>query len=163
MRCLLGARFSMTAEILSEIGVNSNSNSPDQGTWVSSQDPITGERNSRWVSAPDNPSTPGAVKKTVPCIARGVVDGGIRVAGTTENFGDWYESVEYVKMWTPARHILKKGDRVTSIRKGATGPVIWLDEEHDNEPTVFDVQGCTPLFDAFNKHIENYIMLKRSD
>lgn len=145
----------------------------EYGEWVRSQDPLTHEIVRVWkptvnTGYPSLPASPVTIYDTIPCIARGIVDGGIRVAGTTERFGDTYENIDFVKMWVPANIIISKRDRVTNIRD-PRGNVIWLDEEFsdpaiDETPraTVFDVNGVTPLFNAFNRHTESFVLLQRS-
>jgi hypothetical protein len=142
------------------------------GEFVEVQDPLTGEIVRVWKPfpvTPDDPATPDTNEETfeeIRCIARGIVDGGIRVAGTTERFGDMYENIDYVKMWTPANVRLTKRDRITNIR--GVGGSYWVDEEFTaiGEPpkaTTFNVNGVTPLFDAFNRHVENFVLLERVD
>lgn len=169
--CLTGARFTMNAEVLRRVGDNPATPEQDNegGAWESYQDPITGEILNRWVptDAQSVPLPDGSTEpvRTIPCMARGIVDGGIRVAGTTERFGDTYENVDYVKLWVPARVKISKRDRITNIRDRKNGTVIWVDEEYGDgfRPTVFNVNGVTPLFDAFNRHVENYVLLERVD
>lgn len=177
--CLTGARFNMSATLLHQ---NDDYNpypdpiNPDlYGEWVESQDPLTGEIVRVWVpfeEPVDDPETPedeGAVKiGTIPVVARGIVDGGIRVAGTTERFGDTYENIDYVKLWVPAHVRISKRDRVTNI-KDASGHIRWVDEEFsdpaiDETPkaTVFNVNGVTPLFNAFNVMTEQFVLLERA-
>lgn len=140
------------------------------GEWINSQDPLTGDIVRKWIPYPDDPSTPGRDESvhfgTIPCLARGVVDGGIRVAGNTEWFGSEYENMEFVKMWTPPKVKLTKRDRVTNIRNKKTDQILWVDEERVDgsyQATVFNVNGVTPLFDAFNKHVENFVLLERAE
>jgi hypothetical protein len=49
-------------------------------------------------------------------MARGIIDGGIRVAGTTERWGETYVDIDYCRIEFPSRIILSKRDRVTNIR-----------------------------------------------
>lgn len=151
--------------------IPSDINVDDYGTWVDSQDPLTGEIVRVWKPY-DNPVTPTNEDTlnigTIDCLARGIVDGGIRVAGTTERFGDTYANIDYVKLWTPAKTKISKRDRVTNIRDAKTGKVFWVDEEFVDPrttdtpaATVFNVNGVTPLFDAFNRHVENFVLLER--
>jgi hypothetical protein len=149
-------------------------NPDDYGTWVESQDPLTGEIVKVWKPFEDQPDIPETDynefrSSTINCLARGIVDGGIRVAGTTERFGDTYENIDFVKMWVPASRIITKRDRITNI-KNPKGQVVWLDEEFDDpndltppKATVFNVNGVTPLFDAFNRHTENFVLLERAE
>lgn len=176
VKCLTGARFTMNAEVLRWSGVVSTDTEPEGtgGTWVTYQDPITGEILNRWEpgEATDDPSTPAdetIVPVTISCLARGIVDGGIRVAGTTERFGDTYENIDFIKMWVPSHVRLSKRDRVTNIRAKKGGAVVWVDEEYPADaqgnfrPTIFNVNGVTPLFDAFNNHVENFVLLEKAE
>lgn len=167
MRCITGARFTMSAELLrtvTQADLDSDSD-PTGGNWVQIQDPITGAILNQWVPGADDPETPEyeATPVTVDCVARGIVSGGIRASGTAENFGDTYENIDLVRLWTPARVQITKRDRVTNIREKRGGRVVWLDEESGDSPTVFNVNGVTPLFDAFNRHIENFVLLERAE
>jgi hypothetical protein len=144
----------------------------DYGTWVKSQDPLTGDVVRVWVPFEDTPTTPdneATVYDSVPCLARGIVDGGIRVAGTTEWFGEDYRNIDFVKLWVPPHITISKRDRVTNI-KDAKGRIRWVDEEYtdprlDETPraTVFNVNGVTPLFSALNDLVEWYVMLERAE
>lgn len=146
----------------------------EHGEWVSSQDPLTGEIVRIWKPydvVPDDPRTPEDESFSVGeirCMARGIVDGGIRVAGTTERFSDTYENIDFVKLWVPADTIISKRDRVTNIAD-ATGHIRWLDEEYTDprtaeapHATVFNVAGVAPLFNAFNVMIEQFVLLDRA-
>lgn len=173
--CLTGARFTMSATLLHQ-NDNYTPGYPDindYGNWVNSQDPLTGEIVRVWEPFPDEPSTPdvdeSVVFGTIPCLARGIVDGGIRVAGTTERFGDTYENIDFVKLWVPSWVRISKRDRITNI-KDKSGHVRWLDEEFDNPnddlppvATVFNVDGVTPLFNAFNDITEQFVLLERAE
>lgn len=170
MRCLTGARFTMLATVLRQTSDYEEPLDPNQeGTWVDSQNPLTGEIVRIWQPIEDVPDNPDTVEidpkyQTIPCMARGIVDGGIRVAGTTERFGDSYENIDYVKLWTPSYVFLTKRDRITNIRT-ANGTIVWVDEEYDaTRATVFNVNGVTPLFDGpFNRHTENFVLLQRAE
>lgn len=175
LRCLTGNRFSMSATVLKPgAHIVDPVNPDDYGDWVDSQDPLTGEIVKTWEPfdvQPDVPETDYNEFRTgeINCMARGIVDGGIRVAGTTERFGDSYENIDFVKMWVPAKRILTKRDRITNIRN-PKGQIVWVDEEFDDpadlvppRATVFNVNGVTPLFDAFNNHIENFVLLERAE
>lgn len=173
MRCLTGARFTMSATVLRQTDDALDTVDPDVlGTYEEIQDPLTGEIMRVWVETeitPDDPSTPDVDERrvlTIPCMARGIVDGGIRVAGTTERFGDTYENIDYVKMWVPASVQLTKRDRITNIREARTGKIIWIDEEfgENAKATMFNVNGVTPLLNGpFNKHTESFILLERAE
>jgi hypothetical protein len=174
LRSITTHRFNMTATVLRQGQHIPDPVDPTQfGEYVEEQDPITGEITRVWRPYPDVPDTPDVDESvtfgTIRCMARGIVDGGIRVAGTTERFGADYENVDYVKLWFPVGVKLSKRDRITNIRNRA-GQVFWVDEEYDdNDPdtppraTMFNVNGVTPLFDAYNNLIENYAQLERAD
>ena len=181
MGCLTGARFNMSAVLLHQNDPYVPEGDIDvdkYGEWVLSQDPLTKEIVRVWkpyddVVIPDDPNTTDIDEHVqlgrIPVVARGIVDGGIRVAGTTERFGDTYENIDYVKLWVPAHVRISKRDRVTEIRD-ATGHIRWLDEEYsdprvDPHPraTVFNVNGVTPLFNAFNIMTEQFVLLERAE
>lgn len=179
VQCLTGARFTMQAEILTWAGSTLPPPPPEDeeipepdGEWVSYQDPITGEIYNEWKPGKvtyDDPSTPlvdetdyDATVRTIPCLARGIVDGGIRVAGSTERFGDMYENVDFVKLWVPGHIGIKKSDRITNIRAARGGAVVWKDLD-TGLPIIFNVNGVVPLFDAWNRVTEHFVLLERAD
>src|SRR5919206_4155785 len=161
-------RFNMKADVLKQGQYIPDPIDPEAyGEWVDEQDPLTGEIVRVWQPYPDNTNTPDVNENvtfgTIRCLARGIVDGGIRVAGTTERFGDAYENREYIKMWVTAKVILTKRDRITNVRNRCN-QIIWVDEEFDTlQATTFNINGVTPLFDAFNRHVENFLLLERAD
>lgn len=175
IKCLTAGRMTMTAALLHRsTGTAPDPDFEDFGEYVDTQDPLTGQIIKVWQPFPDIPTTPDVDESiyyaNVPCVARGIVDGGIRVAGTTERFGDMYENIDFVKMWVPAGIKISKRDRVTNIRD-PKGNIIWRDEEYADvlnpDPTetiarasVFNVNGVTPLFDAFNRHVESFVLLE---
>src|SRR5690242_17277187 len=112
----------MKATVLSQ-GVKNPTQ--DEGQWVEKQDPDTGEIIRVWTTDTD-PTTAGTQELEVPCIVRGVVDGGIRVAGTTERYtpAGIYENVDFAKMSFPANYIITKRDRITNI-KNPKGVIVW--------------------------------------
>jgi hypothetical protein len=170
--CLTAARFTMQAEILTQVGadpVNFDEDPEnDNLTLESYQDPITGAILNRWVQT-DNQSVPlpeGSLEavRTIPCLARGITGTAIaRTAGSSEDFGDTYENIEIVRMWVPASVRLSKRDRVTNIRARKGGAVVWIDEEYGDRPTVFNVDGVVPEFDPMNNHVQNLVMLNKVD
>lgn len=175
MRCLLSTRFVMTAEILrntADIGSEPGTiDVNDNSQWQEQQDPITGEIIRVWVPVTqdedDDPLTP-ASRFVIPCEVHGIVDGGIRVAGTTERFGKQYDSTDFAKMTFPAGIILTKADRVTNIRNKRTGEIIWKEEELDKvngdyRATVFNVNGVTPQPDPFGRVVSQFALLSRAE
>lgn len=157
----------MTATVLTQGGIIVDSTNPDGsvvGHYESKQDPETGEIIRVWVVEDTDPVVPGVQEKRVKCIVRGILDGGIRVAGTTERINPQgiIESVDFVKMQFPASVTITKRDRVTNIAN-RHGIIIWREEESNNAPTIFDVQGVTPVVDPFGNLIEWTALLQRSE
>jgi hypothetical protein len=158
-----------------------DTNLDEYGEWDSAQDPLTGEIVRVWQPYtnpvdPSSPSDPPTLLE-IPCLARGIVDGGIRVAGTTEWFGSKdYRSIDYVRLWVPPNVNITKRDRVTNI-KDTTGKIIWRNEEYEPQssdktaeeynqtvlPTLFNVNGVTPLLNAFNRTTEQYVLLENAE
>lgn len=161
MRCLTSARFNMVATILyqGEYGTPRTATS-----FVGRQNPVTLEIERDWVVDSDSVIA-GVQQVDFPLIARGIVDGGIRVVGTTEriNPDGVFVSEDYVRIQFPANIELSKRDRVYNIRNPKTGSAIWKEEEFDGDPTIFDVLGVTPILDPFGQHVENQALLQRSE
>lgn len=171
IQCLTSARFSMSAELLHW---NVDGNEPaftdgsPSGDWTLLQDSTTGEIKNIWTPRtidedpldPDNPLTP--VIDTFRCQARGVISQGVYASGSAETFGLHYETTDVVRMWVGAKTIITKRDRVTNIRDSKSKIPVFLDADFGNRPTVFNVHGVTPLFDGFNRHIQNYVLLERA-
>lgn len=169
--CLTSVRFNMKADVLRQGRIESDGdfNPTDQdGEWVMQQDPDSGDIIRTWQTnaapAGGTPTLPITGLESFACIARGVVDGGIRVAGTTERFGELYENVDYVMMTVGPKIRITKRDRVTNIRNRA-GTVLWRDEEAgpSSPPTIFSVLGVTPIPDPWGNLIEQRVMLERAE
>lgn len=166
MACLTSARFNMKADILLPTS-GSGEVIDEPNEWILTQDPDSGEIIRGYRAPVDNPATPtedeSALLGTFKCMARGIVDGGIRVAGTTETFTEIYDNVDYVRIWFPASVILTKRHQVTNIRDGK-GNIIWREEEIPGAPpTIFNVKGVTPMPTPFGKLGEKVAMLERAD
>lgn len=167
--CLTSARFNMYATVLSQgdwIPDDPLDPTSPIGHWENRQDPDTGEIIRVWVEEGEDidPDTPGVQSRKIPCIVRGIVDGGIRVAGTTERYtpGGQYESADWAKMSYPSNITLSKRDRITNVTD-RRGRVIWKEEEFSSAPTVWNVNGVTPIVDPFGIHIENMALLERAE
>lgn len=155
MTCLLGAKFNMEFDVLRQI-----TESDSTGSWIINHDPDSNEIIRTW--QPDS-TTPAEELDTFPCTARAIVDGGIRVAGTTERFGDMYEGVDYVRLNFPPNVRLSRRDMVTNIR-GSNREIIWIEEERDDQaPTVFNVNGISPILDPFGRVTEYMALLERAE
>lgn len=166
-RSITGARYTMRATIIRPGGIVVT-DSGTGGTWIEDQDKDTGEVIRVWVPIADDPATSENESNTVEikCWARGIVDGGIRAAATTESFDDIYRNVDIINMWIPKQYKVTKRDRITNIRS-KNGTVLWRDEENEVgsqvTPTVFNVNGVIPVFDPFNNHIDNFCLLERAE
>lgn len=162
--CLTGARFNMKADILRQGVDNTDTDDVDEGSWVVRQDPRSGEIKRVW-QANDNTTgnNPDSTLESFSCEARGIIDGGIRVAGTTERFSDMYSGVDYVRISFPANVSINRRDRITNIRD-KRGRILWVEEERtDLAPTVFNVVGVTPIIDPLGQHVENVALLERAE
>lgn len=164
MGCLTSARFTMYAEVLRWDGTPNTGDTDDttQGTWETKQDPVTFEIINVWVPGTvDENEQPVQATREIRCLARSVVGRGTNLGGSAERFGEIYQDIEVVRLWTPKKIDLKKNDRVTNIRSSKDGPILWI-SDITGAPTVFNVTGTVPLFDAFNNHIENYALLEKA-
>ncbi|AXH69952.1 hypothetical protein HWB80_gp226 [Streptomyces phage Karimac] len=159
MSCLISSRFNMRATVLRQAGTNPQEN--PGGHWETVQDPDSGAIERVWVPDEDN-TTPGDQTLVIKCMVRGVTNGGIRAAGTTQRFSEIYENVDWAIIQFPASVVLSKYDRVTNI-SNSKGQLIWREEEINQAPaTVFQVMGSTPVIDPFGNHIENTALLQRA-
>lgn len=167
MLCLTSARFNMTAIVLvqgADTDVATTSVPSGNGREITQQDPETGDLIRVWMPEDTDPGTGGIQIKRIKLIARGIIDGGIRVAGTTQRYTPQgrYENIDFVKVTVPKNVILTKRDRVTDIR-GPHGELLWKEEESDDAATVFNVMGMTPVMDPFGRLLENTGLLQRSE
>lgn len=167
--CLTSARFNMSADVLrqgAELPDDPDTEEVEEGRWVSAQDPDSGEIIRVWQKNPEthkDPDDPAPALETFKCVARGIVDGGIRVAGTTERFGEMYSNIDYIKVTFPASVKISKRDRITNVRDAA-GNIIWREEEiKGSPPTVFNVNGVTPILDPFGRMIEQFALCERAE
>lgn len=157
----------MTAEILRNGDADDVNVSLDEaGTWKVQQDEVTGETIRVWVPLVTSENNLEIV--TIDCMVRPIVDGGIRVAGTTERFGKEYENVDFVQMHFPVNHIISKRDRITNIRDKKSGAILWKEEElakvagGDYRATVFNVNGVNQMFDPFGRMTHQFALLSRA-
>lgn len=173
--CALGAKFSMTAVRLKpgvEAVVDPDTQEPT-GHYEYIENPITGEIERKWVpDVPDDPTTPDINERVdfvFPVEARAVITGGLNTQGTAERWtskGE-YENVDFVTIKFPKEIVITKRDRITNITD-ANGKIIWVEEEASVTnpgvivPTVFEVNGVSPVVDPFGQHVENYALLSRA-
>lgn len=117
------------------------------------QDPDSGEVRSIYT----------LTKTGVYCSAHGILEGGIRVAGTTERFSEIYENVDWASMKFGPGEPINKQSQIRNLRD-LRGNIIWREEEMAGSPaTIFDVQGVTPVVDGFGRYTENSALLQRHE
>lgn len=171
MICLTSARFVMKADVLhqtegtSTIPGDSDGVIDEAGEWITRQDPDTGEIIRIWQpnEVTDTTIPVPTTTKSFNCIARGITSNTVVGGGTLESFGELYDNSDYVLMHFPAHIKISKRDRVTNIR-GRDNKVIWTEQEQPSEPpTIFNVNGVTPMIDPFGRHTENVALLERSE
>jgi hypothetical protein len=166
VRCLTGAKFTMNAEILHWQGLTTGTEfDSTSGSWSSYQDPISGEIRNVWEPSIDtsNPSDPEPF--TIACLARGIVNTGLRSQGSRTTYGANYFDEEIIHMWVPSSVKITKRDRVTNIRDKKNGTILWTDTDYQDgtRPTIFNVTGVTPILDPFNRVTEYFVMLEKAD
>lgn len=163
MRCISSARFNMTATVLRQ-GDYGEPTVEQAGYWTERQNPITLEIERVWVADDTDLVTAGVQEGTFKCIARGIVEGGIRVAGTTERItpSGVIDSADYVQLQFGPNVEISKRDRVYNI-KSSNGLLVWKEEEHNGAATIFEVLGVTPIIDPFGRHVENHALLQRAE
>lgn len=162
----------MVCDIIKPAGAPENNANPvdEDSSWEFQQDPDSGAIVKRWKDDPNtfgvNERRNGLIVPNVELMARGIIDGGIRVAGTTERFGNEYQAVDYVKATFGPGTSITKRDQVTNIRskRDINGPPVWREEEISGfPPTVFNVMGVTPVFDPFSNLVEYAVLLERAE
>lgn len=173
MRCLLSVRFNMEATVLNHYASTTDGQPVEEeivsGHWEIIQDPDTGSITRIWVEDvavppsvnPGRDWTVNVNRFDIDCVVSGFPEVGFRSSANTESFLDGkYLPAEMVKMVYPAKYVLNRRQLITNIR-GRNKQLLWMEEE-TGEPTVFEVQGVTPSFDPFGRHIDNLAVLKRS-
>ena len=187
MRCILSSTYTMRADILSRYDSEIDDNDSETGGGIVNydgeygefeytQDPDSGAIIRKWrpYEEKKDPVTNEIIAPTrqwsFECIARGVIQNGIRVVGTAERFSTRgnIETVDYVTMKFPRNVLLTRRDRVTNIRDKASGRLLWVEEEApgpDGKPkaTIFECNGVTPVIDPFGQHVENFVLLSRAE
>lgn len=161
----------MFADVLRQTNINPLTDevgpTDEAGEWANQQDPDSGEIIRIWqaYNQVDNLLTTGVDEtlETFRCQARAIVDGGIRVAGTTERFDSLYDNVDYVQITFPTSVRISRRDRITNIRD-RKGNVIWKEYDQPEEPpTVFNVNGVSHIIAPLIGHTENKALLSRAE
>ena len=101
-------------------------------------------------------------QESVPCHVTSFVNGGIKGNGTIEKWDEgMHISEDYLRLKT--KKSLTKSQRVTNIR-AVDGEVVWKEEEFDDAPTLFNVDGSAPIADPFSgKALEFVSILSRAE
>lgn len=175
MICLSSSLFNMTALVLSPKDdttdhLDAEDTGSVNGSYEYIQNPISGAMERVWVPAQgddDNTNTDplaGPVAgRRIECVARGILEGGIRVTSTTERYSTrgTLEVGDFINFEFPPNEIVTRRDRITDIRD-RNGNLIWIEEESTNRPTIFEVTGVTPVTDPFGTQIKNFSLLSRA-
>lgn len=101
--------------------------------------------------------------EAVNCLSKAITGGGIRVVGSTEQWGEDYEEVEWAKMniasqTLPSGNVVTRRWRVTNIRDRVSGQQLWIGD--DGLPIEFNVYGISPIIDPFGRPSEYELLLK---
>lgn len=155
VKCIGSAKMTMTATIVTRFVNDGAAAAGTEGTYERYQDPDSGEILQRFIPAVA-PVAPGTRlynnEYDIPCYARGYTDLGFRSSANREVIlkGD-YTAFEAIEFTYPGRYNkLTRQSYITKIVDTKTRQVMW-EEEETGEPTVFQVQGMTPVYDPFGK------------
>lgn len=100
--------------------------------------------------------------KTIACFASPFISTSFKAQGTSELFGESYESIGYLNLKTKID--LGRSVRVTNIRNTKTGVVIYKEVElKNNPPTWYNSQGSSPVNDPFGGILEYNTLLIRAE
>lgn len=132
---------------------------PDSGEVITFFDP-------KGVPDPNKPPFNGA-PYDVQCYARAYTALGYRSSANRETYiaGD-YSELESVQFDFPKNVVLNHQSLVTNLRASQSTSDLhnffWLDGA-TGKPTVWEVQGVSPVHDPFGKWIRNTTVLKRAE
>jgi len=110
----------------------------------------------------------GAIKKewiygrTVPCYAKGTISNSANTrSGDKEIISNRYRYQQLIEVRTMQKLSLR--EKITNIRN-ADGAIIWEELDYpNNTPTVFEVDGTTPITDPFGTVLGYNSTLKRAE
>ncbi len=97
---------------------------------------------------------------TIECLARGLPASGLRSVGSTEDWGSYFDDIEWVRIKTTAE--LDKRKRVGNVRtvnRWGDTTQHWLNDQ--GEPEVFDVMGIMATQDPWGQLIEYEVLAKK--
>jgi hypothetical protein len=173
-------RYTMWATVIPKFtGTNQQILTPDAtaptGSYVKVQDPDSGEITETWVAGNTVTAPPGTpeylhnVKQQleVPCYVRGFTNLGFRSSANREILlhGD-YTIIESVQFDYPADVKLDHQSLVTNIRSNEELDPTFANciyKTETGKPTVWEVQGITPVVDPFGYYLRNTTVLRRAE
>lgn len=166
------ARYTMWATVIPRLDTASTStgnqpNGTHSGAYQITQDPDTGQITTTWVDGPDSTGKAIQAESQIRCYARGYTALGYRSSANREIYvaGD-YNITESIQFDYPNSVKLNNQSLVTNIRSAEDvmdlTSYLWMNEDA-GIPTVWEVQGITPVHDPFGKFIRNTTVLKRSE
>jgi hypothetical protein len=166
--CISSAAYAMRATVL---GQKMETDPETQQVLRERRDRFTGEVIREWETI-IVPGTDGEAGTDFEfdCAAEAVITGGLNTQGTAERFTSKgkVETVDFVIIRFSPKIILNRRMQITNLRNKRTGEVLWVEEEQKDEagdyiPTIFNVNGVSPVTDIFGNHIENYALLSRAE
>lgn len=163
VNCIGGAKFTMYATVLQGLATD-GAVATGTGVFQYVQDPDSNAIERVFV-ADVVPETSAPAKYDIECYVRGYVDLGFRSSAVREIYlkGD-YTVFEAVEMDFPAKYQLTRQSYVTNVRRlrNDLSSTFWIEEE-TGQATVWQVQGVTPVFDMFSRHVSNKTVLLRAE
>jgi len=91
-----------------------------------------------------------------------ITSDGIRVAATTERYGEKYENVDWLTLKTPKS--ISRSCRITNIRQKKDGPALFVEEElKGSPPTWYNINGQAPTLGPFGEVIEWTGLISRGE
>jgi outer membrane lipoprotein-sorting protein len=166
MRCLLGVRFNMIATVLNDYVTDTSDVVQEDGHFETVQDPDTGALIKVWISdttrVSPTPVLPGMSKNKfdMECLVQGFKPGFLSTPNTQSFDNGKYIPMEIVQLIFPPKYVVNRNQYVGSIRN-KDNTILWVEEE-TGLPTVFQIQGVTPNFDIYGRHVDNLAILRRS-
>lgn len=171
-KSLTEARFTMWATIIPRM-VTPGQDVPTPGAtgaFAMEQDADSGEIITFFdpAATPDYNKPPyNGSPYDITCYARGYTALGYRSSANRETYiAGAYTEIESIQFDFPTNAILNHQTLVTNIRGSQsttdTHNFFWLDGA-TGKPTVWEVQGVSPVHDPFGKWIRNTTVLKRAE
>lgn len=117
---------------------------------VRTVDENTGQITSRW-----------AFLEVIDCAVSPFVSTSFKAQPTNEAFREEYEKIQYIKLKTAEG--LGRDLRITNIRNGSTGEIIYKEFELSGEPpTSFNTMGSAAILDPFGQVVQYDTLLQRA-